>query len=127
MASCARNWWSAVSPGVVMGGVELHPQNWAISAGKVTTYNLLQDVQHNPTNNKLPMPDVLSGGAPPPDPQNWARSAAKVTTWNLLQTFQHNPRNTEWPMPDVLSGGAPPSDAPKMATPKLSKEDQLGR
>jgi len=56
--------------GVVMGGVELHPQNWARSAGKVTTYNLLQDVQHNPTNNKWPMTDVLNGGAPPPDPQN---------------------------------------------------------
>ena len=53
--------------GVVMGGVELHPQNWARSAGKVVTYNLLQDVQHDLRSNKWPMTDILSGEAPPPN------------------------------------------------------------
>jgi len=72
MVSCTRNWWSAVSQlvGVVIGCVLLHPQNWARSAGKVTTYDLLQDVQHSPKNNEWPMRDVLSDGAPQPDPQN---------------------------------------------------------
>ena len=28
------------------------PQNWARSAGKVTTWNLLQNVQHNPRKHK---------------------------------------------------------------------------
>jgi len=30
---------------------------------------MLQYVQHNPKNNKQPMPDILSGGGPPPDAQ----------------------------------------------------------
>jgi len=59
-------------PDVLSGGAlrqspKMTAQNWARSAGKVTTWNLLQNFQHNPRNTKWPMPDVLSGGTPPPD------------------------------------------------------------
>ena len=77
------------------------PPKCARSAGKVTTWNLLKNVQHNSRNHKLPMPNILSGGAPrqtPPKwlPETWARSSRKTTTCNLLQTVQHNPTGTRF-------------------------------
>jgi len=81
------------------GGAPLpDPQNWARSARKITTWNLSHNFQHNPRNTKWPTPDVLSGGATPPDtpkkpPQNCVRSTWKVTTSNPLQNVQRNRRN----------------------------------
>jgi len=64
-------------PDVFSGGAppldpKMTPQNWARSAGMVTTWNLLQSFQRNPRKTKWPMPDVLSGGAPPPDASKMA-------------------------------------------------------
>ena len=42
-------------------------ENWARSARKVTTWNLLQNVQYDPRNHEWPMPDILCGGVGLPD------------------------------------------------------------